>query len=58
MQQPEIETKNAIREELIAFQKSIIEDIEAEVNAVEATKALELAQQVLQQIKRSSHLSE
>lgn len=56
IQQPVIETRNAIREELLAFHKAILEDTEPEVNAIEATKALELAQEVLYQIKRNYQL--
>ncbi len=58
MKQPKVKDNNAIREELIAFHNSIENEIEPEVNAIEATKALELAHMVLYQIKRNYQLSE
>ncbi|MCB0502569.1 MAG: Gfo/Idh/MocA family oxidoreductase [Bacteroidetes bacterium] len=58
MQQPKVIDKNAIREELLAFSKCILNDTEPEINAIEATKALDLAHQVLYQIKRNYQLSD
>ena len=58
MEMPDISNKNAIREELRAFAHSILTGSEPEVNAEQATKALELAGQILYKIKKNYHLSE
>ncbi|MEZ5008678.1 MAG: Gfo/Idh/MocA family oxidoreductase [Chitinophagales bacterium] len=58
MMQPKVIDKNAIKEELLAFHQCIVNDTEPEINAIEATKALELAHQVLYQIKRNYQLTD
>jgi predicted dehydrogenase len=58
MEQILVTEANAIKEELIAFQNAILSGISPETDAHEATKALELAQKILYQIKRHYQLSE
>ncbi|HEX4888253.1 MAG TPA: Gfo/Idh/MocA family oxidoreductase [Luteibaculaceae bacterium] len=49
--QPEVETSNAIREELLSFYHSIADNTEPVVSAEQATSALEVAYQILEKMK-------
>jgi len=57
-EQPQVMEQNAIREELKAFRHSILTGQEPEVNALQATRALELADQILHKIRKNYQLSE
>ena len=57
-EQPEIAASNAIRDELTAFSKSILNGKQPEVSGTEAIRALELAGQILDKIRKNNHLSE
>lgn len=58
MERPEVPETNAIREELKAFAHSIRTGREPEVNALQATDALELADQIRHKIRKSYEFSE
>ena len=54
---PKTEDKNAIKEELMSFAKSIIGDKEPEVSIIDGLKALELAEVILEKMKQSPQLN-
>jgi len=58
LEQPEVQSSNAIREELKAFRHCILTGQEPEVDALQATLALELADQILHKIRKNYQLSE
>ena len=54
---PKTEDNNAIKEELMSFAISIIEDKEPEVSITDGLKALELAEVILEKMKQSPQLN-
>lgn len=55
---PPVKDTNAIREELKAFRQSILTGQEPEVNAIQASRALELADHIIHKIGKNYQLSE
>lgn len=54
--QPEVEATNAIREELLSFYHSIVNNVEPVVTVDDGAKALEVAHQILEKMKFNSNL--